>query len=206
MIEVNMRGRIISLSLGLVLVLSSAGWAQIAWDSPQLVPPTVTAAPEFGLFLIDGSGAGIGVMGMWRGGSQPRLGLRFGIADRGGRDGGIAAFGGGELIGPLTVATPDFPLDISWLFGMGIGLDNRVRVAFPLGLSVGHTFTGQGVTFAPYLTPRVVLDGVFGGHGDGLDMGLAVDLGFDIGFQPNWLIRFGGTFGDRSALALGVVF
>jgi len=179
--------------------------AQVAWDSPQLIPSAPPTYPELGIFLIDGAGGGVGAMVTWRSSALPHIGFRLGLADqnRPGDD-GISALGGVEVIGRLTRATQEFPLDMTWFFGAGAGVGDRVRVSFPLGLSVGHDFEGDGVLFRPYASPRVVLDGVFGSGGD-LDLGLAVDIGLDIGFQPSWLIRFGGTFGDREALAVGVV-
>jgi hypothetical protein len=66
--------------------------------------------------------------------------------------------------------------------------------------------------FLPYATPRLVLDGSFGrkdAEGENIDqmrLGLAVDLGVEVAFQPGWRIGFGGTLGSRSALALGLAF
>jgi hypothetical protein len=75
---------------------------------------------------------------------------------------------------------------------------------------VGHRFTGDGVTFLPYVTPRVVLDAFLGDEGEGndddLDLELAVDLGLDLRLTPQFLIRFGGTIGDRDGVAIGLVF
>jgi hypothetical protein len=65
------------------------------------------------------------------------------------------------------------------------------------------------VTFLPYVTPRVVLDAFLGDENDGeddLDLELAVDLGLDLRFTPQFLIRFGGTIGDRDGVAIGLVF
>jgi hypothetical protein len=33
-----------------------------------------------------------------------------------------------------------------------------------------------------------------------------VDLGLDLRFTPQFLIRFGGTIGDRDGVAIGLVF
>jgi hypothetical protein len=191
------------------LLIAAPASAQIAWDSPQLMPSRILLRqPEFSVYVIDGAGAGVGVVGLWRGSRDPQIGMRFGIGDRQAprrEGGGIDALAGIEAFGQLTRATADFPLDIAWFLGVGAGFGRRVRMSVPLGLSAGYTFEGQGVQFQPYLSPRVILDGVFG-VGSGLDLGFAADLGIDIGFQPNWLVRFGGTFGDREAIAIGVVF
>jgi len=200
-----MRAKIAALVASAILIFSSAATAQVAWDSPQLIPSSPPAYPELGIYLIDGAGAGVGAMVKWRSSAAPYVGFRLGLADGGHRGGdGISALGGVEVMGRLTRATQEFPLDMTWFFGAGAGVGDRARVSFPLGISVGHDFEGDGVLFRPYASPRVVLDGVFGSNG-GLDLGLAVDVGIDIGFQPSWLIRFGGTFGDREAIAVGVV-
>jgi hypothetical protein len=33
-----------------------------------------------------------------------------------------------------------------------------------------------------------------------------VDLGFDVAFQPGWMIRFGAGLGDRGGIAVGIIF
>jgi hypothetical protein len=190
----------------------AAASAQTAWDAPLLLPPR--PADGFGIFLTDMHRGGIGVMGTWQ---SPvwNYGLRAGISEGPGRD-GLAVFGGIDYSGALNRADANFPLDIDWVFGAGLGVSDGVLLSFPLGLTAGHSFRGQGGVFTPYVTPRVVLDAAFGRDAPndrshvGLD--LAVDLGLDIrilgGGGPfgGTTIRFGGTIGDRSALALGVVF
>lgn len=200
-----MRTRIVALVAGALIATASPVAAQAAWDSPQLIPSTPPTYPELGIYLIDGYGAGVGAAISWRSSAAPHIGFRGGIADDGpGRDDGVTAFGGVDVVGRLTRASAEFPLDMTWFFGAGVGVGDRARVSFPAGISVGHDFVGDGVLFRPYASPRVVLDGVFGSKG-GLELDLAVDIGIDIGFHPSWLIRFGGTFGDREAIAVGLV-
>ncbi|MBI4540499.1 MAG: hypothetical protein HY704_13445 [Gemmatimonadetes bacterium] len=52
------------------------------------------------------------------------------------------------------------------------------------------------------------LDGRLGrdAPADELDLALSVDLGVDVTFVPRLTVRFGATFGDREALAIGIVF
>lgn len=198
-----------SLGMGLVLTLALAGQAaaQAAWDSPLLLPPRPT--PGFGIYLIEAHGARLGALGTWRSGGVGSVGFRLGIADR---PGGLSAFGGIDFSGTMTRASSDFPLDISWVAGAGAGVGRWLRVSFPFGVSLGHTFTGDGIRFTPYLSPRLVLDGRFGRNrprgwdNDRLDLGFAADLGIDVDPGSGWLIRFGGTFGDRDAIAVGIVF
>jgi hypothetical protein len=42
--------------------------------------------------------------------------------------------------------------------------------------------------------------------GDNTNLDLAVDLGLDLRFSPNFTVRFGATLGDREAVAIGLVF
>ncbi len=199
--------RLLGTGLALTLALAGHAAAQAAWDSPLLLPPRPT--PGFGIFRAEVHGADLGVLGTWRSGGVGALGVRFGIADR---PGGLAGFGGVDFSGTLTRASSDFPLDISWIAGAGAGFGRWLRVSFPFGVSIGHTFTGDGVRFTPYLSPRLVLDGNFGRNrprvpdDDRLNLGFAADLGIDIDPGSGWLVRFGGTFGDRDAIAIGLVF
>lgn len=194
-----------------VLLVPVSASAQVAWDSPLLLPPHPPAG--LGIYLTDMHRAGLGVMGTWRAPTW-NYGLRAGIADGTGDD-DLAVFGGVDYVGSLYRATSEFPIDIDWVTGAGIGIGNGARVSFPLGISVGHSLQAESARFTPYLTPRVVLDALFGGSresGDDVRLGLAADIGFDMritaGGGPllNSTIRFGATVGDRSAIALGLVF
>ncbi len=199
-----MKKYIVALTLGILLATAGQASAQVAWDAPFLLPPQ--SQPGLGVYLTDPAGGNMGFVGTWRSASKPRsLGFRLGLAndwrDR------LSVLGGVDVSGALTRSTSDFPLDVDWVFGAGMGIGHYVLVSFPLGLSVGHTFVGDGVRFTPYLTPRVALDAAMGGGlGSRSDMSLAVDVGLELAFQPTWRIRFGGSFGDRDAVALGIVF
>ena len=186
------------------LLVPAAGEAQVAWDSPMLLPPGV--GDGFGVFLVDVEGGSLGAMATWRAPGW-NFGIRGGVAERADD---VGVFAGFDVNGALTRDRPDFPLDIDWVFGAGLGIEDGVRISAPLGLSVGHRFTGDGVTFLPYVTPHVVLDAFLGDEGEGndddLDLELAVDLGLDLRLTPQFLIRFGGTIGDRDGVAIGLVF
>jgi hypothetical protein len=192
------------------LLLPPPAQAQTAWDSPLLLPPQ---APDgFGIFLADMHAGGLGVLGMFRS-STWNYGLRAGISE-GVEGDDLAVFGGVDYSGTLTRATENFPLDIDWVFGGGLSINDGARVSFPLGLTTGHTFLGEGANFTPYVTPRVILDAFFGGDRNGSDarLGLAVDIGLDLritgggGPLSGSTIRFGASLGDRDAIALGLMF
>lgn len=192
-------------ALLMLLGLAAPAHAQLAWDSPLLVPPR--AAPGFGIFLIEPAGGSLGALATLRpSGAASRLQFRVGLAeDDPGDD--LAILGGVDVSDALVTASDDFPIDVSWVAGAGIGVGDFVNVAFPFGLILGQSFAGDGVTFTPYVSPRIVVDGTFDAPGDdGLGLDLAVDVGLDLAFADGWLIRFGGTIGDREALAIGLVF
>ncbi|MCI0434047.1 MAG: hypothetical protein L0271_10500 [Gemmatimonadetes bacterium] len=188
---------------GLVPVRAAA---QIAWDSPMLLPPGSPVG--FSVFLVDVHGGDLGVMGLWRSPSW-NFGLRVGIAEGPGDD--IGVYGGIDFAGRMTRATDEFPLDIDWVFGAGIGAtDGGALVSLPLGLTAGHDFEGDGVGFLPYVTPRVILDACLdcGRRGDNDDVSLdfAADIGLDLRVSRRLTIRFGATLGDRDGVAVGLMF
>lgn len=187
----------------LLAVVATPVQGQVAWDSPFMVAPNTPAG--WGVYLVDPSpGDGIGILSTFRpsaGGGG--LGYRLGLAE--GRRDDLAVYGGIDMSGYLIRRSGDFPLDVVWLLGAGLGAGDDVVVSFPLGAALGRDFQADGVWFNPYLGPRVVLDANFGDDDD-LDLRLSVDLGFDISFDPGWTIRFAGTLGDASALAIGLSF
>jgi len=177
--------------------------AQVAWDSPLLLPP----APRGGwaVYLVDPApGPGVGFLATWR--ADTNLGFRAGLAE--GRRRTMAAYGGVDLSGRLIRESADVPFDVDWVTGAGLSIGDAVLLSFPLGLTLGGFLEADGVRFEPYATPRVVLDAWLGSDRprDGLRLGAAVDLGVDVLFNPRWSIRFGGTLGDREALAIGIAF
>lgn len=197
-------------SLMFLLIAPSAALAQPAWDSPMLMPPGVSDG--LGVLLMEAHGGGVGALVTWRAPAW-NFGVRAGLVD-GVRD-DIGLLAGIDVNGTLTRSNDEFPLDIDWVFGAGIGVDDGARISLPLGLSVGHTFVGDGVTFLPYATPRVILDAFINDDNDDpprrrsaddIRFGVAVDLGLDLRVTPAFLIRFAATVGDREGVALGLVF
>ena len=182
---------------------------QVAWDSPLLVGPETPAG--WGVYLVDpASGAGIGFLTTWRAGGG--TGYRIGLAEDGGEE--LSVFGGVDLIGRMVDADDDFPLNVSWVAGAGFGVGDDFVLSFPLGISVGRGFQVDSVLLSPYIIPRLVLDAFFGrgdgpGEGSGdddIELGLAVDFGIDINFDPEWVVRFAVSGGERDAIAIGLSF
>lgn len=208
------RRRLAPAAFGALLGLLAGGApaaAQVAWDAPLLVAPQ--SQPGWGLFLVDPSpGEGLGFLGTWRGNGP--VGFRLGLAE-GWRD-ELAVYGGVDLSGGLLRSSGDQPFNVDWVAGAGLGAGEAILLSFPLGLTVGAVFQGDGFSVGPYLTPRLVLDAWMGdddsdGPGnrrdrDDVDLDLAADLGVDVGFGARWSLRFGVTLGDREALAIGASF
>ncbi|HEU5209885.1 MAG TPA: hypothetical protein VFU06_10865 [Longimicrobiales bacterium] len=193
------------LIVGALLVLPASAHAQIAWDTPLLVAPR--DMPGFGIFVADVYGGDLGLIGTWRA-PQWNFGLRAGIAEAHDEDVGVLL--GLDFEGGITRSSNEFPLDVDWIVGAGIGVSDGAALSVPLGLIAGHTFRAEGALFTPYVSPRVVLDLLFGGDGPeddtDADLDLAVDLGLDLRLSQDFMIRFGGTLGDREGVAIGVVF
>lgn len=193
------------LIVALLLAVPGAASAQIAWDSPYLTPPR--ASSGLGLFLIDVPFGDLGVLGTWRS-SANSFGLRAGLAETRANDLGV--FGGIDFLGRLTRSTEEFPLDIDWVLGAGVGLADGILISAPAGLTLGHEFEGDGVGFVPFLTPRVVLDACLDcderSDDNDLNLDFAVDIGLDIRVSPSVAVRFGATLGDREGVGIGLVF
>jgi hypothetical protein len=208
--EVGMRRfmRTFAIMLGIIALAAPGVGAQVAWDSPFFVAPSAPAG--WGVYLVDvAEGGGIGVLTTWRGSAAPGgFGLRLGLAEA--SDGELAVFGGVDVSGPFIQASDEIPVNIAWVAGAGLGIGENVLLSFPAGVSIGRDFEAENVWFNPWVSPRMMLDAWMGGSRPGrkrnLSLGLAVDLGMDVAFDPGWAIRFAGTLGDRSALGVGVSF
>lgn len=199
-----MRKCLTSLGVGVVCLLAAApAESQVTWEAPLMVAPNTPAG--WGVYLVDPwPGDGIGVLSTFRSSTAPGgLGFRLGLAE--GPGGDLAVYGGFDVSGTLLRQSADFPMDMIWVTGAGLGVGDSALLSFPLGVSLGRDFQADGVWFNPYVTPRVVLDAWFGGDGD-MDLGLAMDLGIDISFEPGWAVRFAGTLADHEALAIGLSF
>jgi len=182
---------------------------QVAWDSPLLLSPASPAGA--GVFLMEGApSSGLGVLGTWRDSAGPGVGFRLGLVDDAGS--GLAVVGGVDYSQLFYRHSDDFPIDVLWGGGVGVGIGDYAIVSIPVGVTFGRTLDAENVLFTPYVTPRLYLDAFLGdGRGrrerrDSLDLGLAVDLGADVAFSPSIALRFAATIGDRQALAVGLAF
>jgi len=208
-----MRFGAIALVLGIGFLGGSPLAGQNVWDSPLLIGPGSPGG--FSLFLVD-PGEGLGAMGRWHGtGASSRVGFRAGVAETHADE--LYVFGGVDFVGPLYRSSEEFPLDIIWVTGLGLGVRDDAVISIPIGVSIGRVVTEEGVWFHPYLAPRLIMDAYLGdddlhsheegeahrhGHDD-LELGFALDLGADFSFSGSWAIRIGASVGDREGLAIG---
>ncbi len=203
-----MRRKLLTVAVACALVLPWAGSleAQVSWEAPLMVAPATPTG--WGVYLVDPApSGGIGVSSTWRPGGD--LGYRAGLAED--AEGSFSVFGGVDISGRLLEHSDDFPLDVHWVAGAGVGIGDAFLLSFPLGVSFGRDVQVDEVWFNPYVTPRVVLDGYVGGDGpndDRLSLGVVADLGVDVSIDPGWAIRFAGSLGsrNRNAVAIGLSF
>jgi hypothetical protein len=170
------------------------------------------------LFLVD-PGEGLGFMARWHGGgADRRYGFRAGFAEDHGDD--LVAFGGIDFSGTILDHTEEFPFDLVWVAGAGLGLGDHAILSFPLGVAMGRVLDEGDLRFHPYVAPRLILDAYIGDddihshHGDDfhqhnrddMDLGFALDIGADFSPAGTWAVRFGASLGDRDGLAIGFSF
>lgn len=158
--------------------------------SAQVFTPTYQSPRllnELGIYLSDGPGD-LAFEGIWRGGP---VGLRVGFADA--RDGLLMV--GGELRTPIPLA--DAPLGLAFTAAAQGLVGDDSAVGIQGGLTAGHTFRGNGVFFTPYLHPRI--GAVKGFNDDDFEFEVMADLGVDVEFWTNALLRLGITLDDVGA-------
>jgi hypothetical protein len=184
-----------------VLALATPASAQIAWDSPPFISPVAPAGVS--LFFLNGTGDRLGALATLRHEAGPvGLGYRLAVTEE--YEPGDAVIAGGvDVSGFLARGVENADIDVVWWSGLGAGVGNQTVVSVPLGLVVGWSGSSEGgVIFSPYGGGHVALD-FASGEGDSVSFSGAFDVGGDIVLTSGWMIRFGATFGDREALAVG---
>ena len=186
-----------------VMALPSPTSAQVVWDAPALMRP---GAPSgFSVLLLEAHPSDeLGVLAAWRRSPAPvGLGLRGGLAED--FSGDLAGLFGIDISGSLATLEGAGDPGVIWWTGAGLGVGDEVVVSFPLGIVVGWEAREESITFMPYVGGHASLD-VITGPGDDIDFDGTFDLGLDLGFGSDFMVRFGVSVGGRDALGIGVRF
>ena len=202
--------RSVALVVVALLGLARSGAAQY-YDMPQFITPYDETG--VGLYLVFVNGIeDVGGMATFRkAGSDVNIGFRGSINDVGG-GGDIALNAGLDLYKQFVSASDEFPLDVAWVTGIGLGwvtsdFDDFGILRIPGGVSMSRQLqTDDGKwTLSPYASPRLALD-IGLGAADDTELHFDVDLGLEAQFTQSWLLRFGVTVGHEEALGFGIVF
>jgi hypothetical protein len=201
--------RSIVLTAALTAAFAGSASAQAGWDAPTFFSPRQMDDVGIYAFKTDAGSIGdpTGLKLIWRQSGNLNLGVHAGTADL--SDVGEAILLGGEFYGPLTGATASTGLIMSWGLGAGAVFgDNYIDLSVPLGVSIGMNLGTGGVSILPYVHPRVSLDVSSVGSGAAeeteTNVGLTIDLGVDVGLGERFILRAGGSFGDRDAFGAGL--
>lgn len=184
---------------------AAAGSALLAAEeaAAQVFTPTFLAprsSSDVGVYLSSAPGD-LALEGIWRRGSgRYDVGLRVGIAEI---QDELSLLVGGELRSPIAAGTA--PLDLALTGGIQGVFGGREGVGVQAGVSLGHTFAPGGLTVTPYLHPRVgLVNGL--GNLDDFDLDLLADLGVDVGFNPNLILRVGLDFQPGGGIGIGLAW
>lgn len=155
---------------------------------------------DAGLHLSAGDGLALeGILRRERGIYD--LGLRAGIADV---DGSVMVLLGADYRNPLEV---DFaPLVLAATGGAQVALGGRSGFGIDAGVSVGSTFTPEGIAVTPYLHPRIALVESLRAH-ESLGLRILADLGVEARFAPHLVGRLAlGLGGPTADFSLGLAW
>ena len=186
-----------------IFLMAAPAAGQASWDAPLLIAPGSPAGT--GIYLVDPSPGDLGVLVTWRSAPAPvGVGFRAGIGED--QAGDLTLFGGADVSGSIVRRSEPSGFDLIWVTGVGVGASDDLRVTIPGSLVFGWALASDGVVFQPYVGPTAFLD-ISTAEDDprDTDLGLALDWGADLEFNGDWTVRIGGPFGDRDALAVGVM-
>ena len=201
--------RSLAIAVALGAAFTGNAFAQAGWDAPTFFSPR--PMDDVGIYgfrtdfedISDRTGLKV----IWRQSGNLNLGLHAGTTDL--SDIGDAIVLGGEFYGPLTAATASTGLSMAWGLGAGAMFGgDYIKLSIPVGVSIGMNLGTGGVSLLPYVHPRVSLDVIAIGEGEDevtdTKIGLVVDLGVDVGLGERFILRAGGSFGDRDAFGAGL--
>jgi hypothetical protein len=192
----------------LVCAAGSTAYAQVPWESPQLLAPATLAGVslmyvDYGLRPNDGTG----MLATYRHADAPRgFGLR--LAGTLPQENDIRLSGGVDVAVPMFQHSPTFPLDVVWTSGLGASFGDYYSIGLPVGVSASRVMEGDNIWFQPYTAARVVLEGYFGDErpDESFGLALAADVGIDVSLHRSRVIivRTAVSLGDRRAIAIGL--
>jgi hypothetical protein len=187
----------------------------LSWESPQLLRPGSPAgltimAIDYGLDPFGGLGAAM----VYRSKMAPGgFGLRVSAAHGPGEQlafagGNVNIAGGIDASSPLLRASPQFPLDVIWTWGVGGSYGEHIQIALPVGVAAARAVSASAARrFNPYASARAVLEGRVGSDvlDDEATLGLAIDVGTDLvlGESRDFVVQLAVSLGDRHAAAIG---
>jgi hypothetical protein len=183
-----MKNRVLCFVTALLAGLGVAG-AHGQVFTPSFASPELSS--DLGIYLNDGPGD-FSIEGIWRRNfGTYDLGFRGGIANT--RD--VALLVGAELRVPLNV--DDMPLSLAATGSVQGAIGNGGAAGFLGGLTIGYVFREATFGFTPYIHPRLGLVNTF--RRDELELDILADIGFDISFPQNLILRFGFGLGSPTA-------
>lgn len=198
-----MRFSIFLVTAGLVAatIAPISAAAQTAWDAPPMISHVVPAGVSF--FLLSPSGGDLGGLVTFRHEAGPvGMGYRLSVTDENASD-DLAIAAGVDISGFLARGVEGAPIDVMWWSGAGLGWGEDTVVSLPLGAVIGWSGQGGDVILSPYGGGHITLD-ISDVIDDNVSLNGSFDFGLDVVLSSGWLVRFGGSVGDRDALAIGV--
>jgi hypothetical protein len=193
-----------------VAILSQVGGASAqVYDHPQFITPYDETGVGAYLIVVNDIND-FGGMATYRKAGDVNLGVRGSINAISGGD--VALNGGLDVYKQFVEVSDAFPLDVAWVTGFGFGFATGSGAGsfgilrIPFGVSVARQFLSDDDAWAlvPYVSPRVALD--IGVSGPDTKLRFDTDIGLEMRFSEQWLLRFGLTLGTNNALGFGIVF
>jgi hypothetical protein len=192
---------LVTVGLVAAAIAPTSAAAQTAWDAPPLISHVVPAGVS--LFLLSPSGGDLGGLVTFRHEAGPvGMGYRLSVTDENASD-DLAIAAGVDISGFLARGVEGTPIDVMWWSGAGLGWGEDTVVSLPLGAVVGWSGQGGDVILSPYGGGHITLD-ISDVSDDNVSLNGSFDFGLDVVLSSGWLVRFGGSIGDRDALAIGV--
>lgn len=187
----NARRFVAGLSLVVVALAAAPAHAQVF--TPSYLAPT--RGGDFGVYLEDGfTGSDeIAVEALLRRSyGAYDLGFRAGLADAGDD---LALLLGADYRNPLELPTAPVALAVTGAVQGIVG--DFDALGADVGLSIGATFAAPQFSITPYVHPRVGVINYLDVEED-LDLDLLADVGFDLAFSPNLVVRLGVGLSDET--------